>query len=306
MKDRVFLAHLKKINKSMVHTNVPLSNHTSYKIGGNCPIMVRPKTLEEIIKIVKLCRDCNREYFVLGKGTNLLVSDAGVSVLIINMCDFNNCSLEKNRIVADSGATLMSVCSLAKNNSLSGMEESAGIPGSVGGAVFMNASAFGYETARCVSSVLAIHNGKITLYNSKECEFGYRKSIFQRLKGVIILQVEFTLDCGDMQQISAIMSETLQKRKSTQPINLPNAGSVFKRPQGFFVGKLIEEAGFKGYKVGDACVSEKHANFIVNQKNAKCLDVVAIIWAIKAKIFELHGINLELEIGYLGDEDDIW
>lgn len=292
----------KSLPKEIILFNQPLKDYSSFKIGGRAKIMLVPRDLEELIKIVKICNDYQVTPFILGKGTNLLISDSGYSGIIVHLkAWFEQITVKGEYIRAGGGALLNKVITIAHMNNLQGMSDGFGIPGTVGGAVYMNASAYCFEISKLISSVLAIVDGKISLYTVDDCKFGYRSSVFQNNKA-IILQAEFALNKSETNLNHAdLVKNVMQKRKSTQPLDMPNAGSIFKRCGDIPVAKLIDELGLKGYAIGGAKISKKHANFIVNTGTATCKDVLALINLIKEKIKEKHNLYVETEIKYLCD-----
>lgn len=277
--------------------NVSLTTLTSFKIGGTAKVVVEPNNLEQIIKVMDILNTYKAKYMVVGNGTNLLVEEYdGVIVKLAN--NFSKVSITSNVIIAEAGASLNKVAILARDNGLSGMEGLFGIPATVGGATLMNAGAFGMQMSDIVTSVLAITNGKITHYNLQECGFGYRKSIFA---DSIILRVEFTLKQGDTDKIAVAMTTNMQHRVNSQPLNYPSAGCVFANGEGYYAGKLIDEHGLKGYKVGGAMISPKHANFIVNMGNATFGDVIQLIHYV-TDYFKSKNINLNTELKIIHKE----
>ncbi len=280
--------------------NEPMRNHTTFRIGGAADEFCAAKSAEEVRELTEYAKNKRIPYTVIGNGSNILVSDKGIRGLVIELgANFSDCSIEGDTVKAQSGALLSALSRAALSESLSGMEFASGIPGSLGGAIYMNAGAYGGQMSDIVKSVTYLENGTI-----KKLEdgfgFGYRKSIFADM-GVIILEAELKLEKADSTVIKAKMEEYKTRRNEKQPLNLPSAGSVFKRPEGFFAGKLIEDAGLKGYRIGGAMVSEKHAGFIVNTGDATAADVAALISHIKKTVKERFSVELETEIKKVGD-----
>lgn len=284
---------LKKIVKNgKVLKNEPLKNHTSFRIGGKAKFVVMPSSFEELINLLMYLNQKNVKYYVLGNGTNVLASDNGFKGVVIKLTLLNQIRLYKTYLQVFCGASLSAVCLFLKQHDLGGFEDAFGIPGTIGGAVKMNASAYNFETGKLVLGVLAIVDGNVKYLNHDECGFGYRKSMF---KNAIILSVDFAITKGCN---AKRMEEVIALRKTFQPLNLPSAGSVFKRADGVPVSKMLDELGFKGKSVGGAKVSEKHAGFIVNFNNATEHDVKKLIAEIKAEVYKTKGIILEEEIKF--------
>ena len=284
---------LKKIVKNgKVLKNEPLKNHTSFRIGGKAKFVVMPSSFEELINLLMYLNQKNVKYYVLGNGTNVLASDNGFKGVVIKLTLLNQIRLYKTYLQVFCGVSLSAVCLFLKKHDLGGFEDAFGIPGTIGGAVKMNASAYNFETGKLVLGVLAIVDGNVKYLNHDECGFGYRKSMF---KNAIILSVDFAITKGCN---AKRMEEVIALRKTFQPLNLPSAGSVFKRADGVPVSKMLDELGFKGKSVGGAKVSEKHAGFIVNFNNATEHDVKKLIAEIKAEVYKTKGIILEEEIKF--------
>lgn len=284
---------LKKIVKNgKVLKNEPLKNHTSFRIGGKAKFVVMPSSFEELINLLMYLNKKNVKYYVLGNGTNVLASDNGFKGVVIKLTLLNQIRLYKTYLQVFCGASLSAVCLFLRQHDLGGFEDAFGIPGTIGGAVKMNASAYNFETGKLVLGVLAIVDGTVKYLNHDECGFGYRKSVFEN---AIILSVDFAITKGCN---AKRMEEVIALRKIFQPLNLPSAGSVFKRADGVPVSKMLDELGFKGKSVGGAKVSEKHAGFIVNFNNATEHDVKKLIAEIKAEVYKTKGIILEEEIKF--------
>ena len=276
--------------------NERISNYTTYRVGGKVRAICYPKGEDELIELVKILKDNEIKYFVLGNGSNVLFSDKLYDGVIIKLDNFNKINIQDNKIEVGAGYPLVKLSNDAMKNSLVGLEFASGIPGTVGGAIFMNAGAYGEDMSKIVSSVRILTNDlKIIELNNKDMEFSYRTSILQKHLGYICLSAKLELNYGKQEEIEGIMSERRIQRRNTQPLNYPSAGSVFRNPTGMYAGKMIEDMGLKGYTVGRAMVSTKHANFIINMGNAKAIDIKRIIDLIKQKALTKYGIRLHVE-----------
>ncbi|MBQ0083577.1 MAG: UDP-N-acetylmuramate dehydrogenase [Clostridiales bacterium] len=278
--------------------NEPLKNHTSFKIGGNAEIFVMPKSFRQLENVYDFCKENGIKITLLGNGSNVLINDEGIKGVVITLSKIKRITVNKNSISCCSGALLSSVCKTALERGLSGLEFAFGIPGSVGGAVFMNAGAYGGEIKDIIVSAKIFDGEKIKTISAKNMKLGYRTSIFKE-NGSVILSVKFALNEAPKSEIKANMDDFISRRKAKQPLDFPSAGSTFKRPEGNFAGALIEKSGLKGFSIGGAKVSEKHAGFVINCKNATAKDVKAVIEAVRQKVFEDSGIMLEREVIYL-------
>lgn len=280
----------------------PLSSYTSFKIGGEADLLITPKTTEQLKATLLICKEQKMPYMLLGKGSNLLISDNGIAGAVIHITPaLGKMELaDQNTIICGAGVSLSALCNFAKDNSLSGLEFAFGIPGSVGGAVYMNAGAYGGEMKDVIKGVTFMtEDGEIKTYSGGELEFSYRHSVFSG-KNDVILFAEYSLSHGEKDKIEECMTETMGRRKSKQPLDYPSAGSVFKRPKGYFAGTLIENCGLKGYTIGGAQVSEKHAGFIINIGGATCEDVMSLVSHIRSTVEKEHGVLLEPEIIKIG------
>ena len=278
-----------------------MANHTTFKIGGNAPLYIEVNKPSQLSQIVKLCKEENVEYFILGNGSNLLVSDKGVDYVVICLKgDFKNISLlDNNSLYCGAGASLASLCREAEKNGLSGLEFAWGIPGTVGGAAYMNAGAYGGEMKDVVYSVHHIDkDGNLGTIKSSDLNFSYRHSIYKE-NGYIIIGITVKLKLDNKNEIRNKMDDFMDRRKSKQPLEYPSAGSVFKRPEGNYAGTLIEQCGLKGKTIGGAQVSEKHAGFIINIGGATCNDVQQLIEHIQSTVKDKTGYILEREIIFL-------
>lgn len=297
-----FLSALKeKINPDSILTNELMSAHTTFRVGGPAKYYVSPGNIDEIRECINIARQYNIEYTVVGNGSNLLVSDEGYDGMILAIGrNFADISIEDTKITAKSGASLASIFSAAKNAGLAGFEFAAGIPGTLGGACFMNAGAYDGEMKDVLLMVTVLDNeGAIKTYDKGSMNFSYRKSSFQE-NGETVLEAVIELSHGNVEEITQKARLLAEKRMEKQPLEYPSAGSTFKRPEGFFAGALIEQAGLKGAGVGGACVSEKHAGFIINRNNASAKDIYDTINFVIEKVKDNSGITLEPEIRFLG------
>lgn len=286
-----------------VRIDEPMKKHTTFKIGGNADIFCEPENTEELCGLIDFFKTEGIEYTVMGNGSNMLVSDKGIRGAVIKIGErMSNITVEGECIIAQSGALLSKIASVAKKNSLTGFEELAGIPGSLGGAVYMNAGAYGGETAAVVEEVNFItSSGEIRTAKAEELDFGYRHSVFTNGSD-IILSAKIRLKKGNTAEIEEKMKDYSKRRSDKQPLNYPSAGSVFKRPQGYFAGKLIEDCGLKGKTIGGAQISEKHAGFIINRSDATARDVLALIEYAQNEVMEKFGVKIEPEIRLTGEE----
>ncbi|WP_313961420.1 UDP-N-acetylmuramate dehydrogenase [uncultured Parvimonas sp.] len=287
----------------IVRYDEPLKNHTTFKIGGNCIALIEPREVSDIVETIKICRENSIKFFVIGNGSNLLVPDEGYNGVIIKLKgEFSTIQVEGEYLIVNSGAKLSEVYTVAYENSLTGFEFASGIPGTIGGAIYMNAGAYGGEMKDIVESVqvLDLDNFELRELKNEELEFSYRKSIIQR-KNYIVTTIKLKLQKGNKEEINAVYEDLRERRNSKQPLNFGSAGSTFKRPEGHFASKLIEDAGLKGYHINDAWVSEKHSGFVVNKGNASYKEVMELIEYVQKVVFEKFGVKLETEVRILKD-----
>ena len=283
--------------------NEPMSKHTSFKIGGPADVIALPANEEELQALLKRAKDNGIPVTLIGNGSNLLVRDKGIRGLVIKLGNML-CKIEAEgeRLSFGSGVSLAMASRKAADLELTGMEFAVGIPGSIGGAVYMNAGAYDGEMSKVVESVRVIDtNGDLVLLKAEQLEFAYRKTKLQK-SGLIVTEVNLKLEPGCKDDITSKMADFSHRRISKQPLELPSAGSMFKRPLGYFAGTLIEQTGLKGYTVGGAQVSEKHAGFVVNVGGATAADVLQLIKDVQNKVFSAHGVQLEPEVLVLGEE----
>ena len=292
------------VGDSQVLINEELKKYTTFKVGGPCKALVIIKTEDLLIKVISLLKESKEDFFVIGNGSNLLISDEGFDGYVLKLeGDFLDIKSKGEEIVAGAGAILSKVCIYAKEKGLSGLEFAYGIPGTVGGAIVMNAGAYDGEMYFVVSSVKMLdEKGIIKTFTNPEMEFSYRNSILKR-KEFVVLNVTYKLTKKDENEILGKMNDFLERRRSKQPLNFPSAGSTFKRPKDNFAGKLIMEAGLKGKRVGGACVSEKHAGFIVNDEGASAKDISDLMKVVIKEVKEKFDIELEPEVIKLGKFD---
>lgn len=280
--------------------NEPMSKHTTFKIGGPADIFITPHDEQSMLKLCTFCNENDLPLFVIGNGSNLLVSDKGLRGVVIKSGAFGEITVDGEKITSPAGAQLGAVCEAAREHGLTGLEFAYGIPGTVGGAVYMNAGAYGGEMKDVVSRTHHIGPDGYGSFSGDELSFGYRKSAYTGTR-LAITKVEFRLRRGDKEEIAEKMRDLISRRRSKQPLEMPSAGSVFKRPTGHYAGALIEQCGLKGARVGGACVSQKHAGFIVNDGGATCRDVVELIEKIKSEVLRRTGMTLECEIRIVGE-----
>ncbi len=290
------------IEESRIYTNEPMKKHTTFRIGGDADFFVVPKTEEEIKKIITLCKEMEEPYYILGNGSNLLVGDKGYRGVIIQIYkEMNTIRIEEDKIKVQAGALLSKVGSAALEAGLTGFEFASGIPGTMGGAIVMNAGAYGGEMKDVLESVTALTpEGEVLILQREELELGYRTSIVAK-KNYIVLEAVVALKKGDRETIKARMDELRLLRTTKQPLEYPSAGSAFKRPKGYFAGKLIQDAGLCGFQVGGAQISEKHCGFVINKENATAADVSELLDQVSAIVKEKFGVELEPEVKRLGE-----
>ncbi|MDF2546361.1 MAG: UDP-N-acetylenolpyruvoylglucosamine reductase [Anaerosolibacter sp.] len=292
-----------KIQIEHIRLQEMMRDHTSFKIGGPADIMVLPTTIEEVQHALLVCRENHVPYYVIGNGSNLLVRDKGIRGVVIKIAEnFSDIVIDGSRIKAQAGILLSVLSKKIMRESLEGFEFASGIPGTLGGAVSMNAGAYGGEMKDVVigASVLD-HNCNVIYLDREQLAFEYRNSLVQR-EGFIVLEVDIALQKGDYERIKEITADLTVKRTTKQPLHLPSAGSTFKRPPGYFAGKLIEDAGLKGVRVGDAQVSELHSGFVVNVGNATAADVIHLIKLIQKVVRDQFEVELHPEVRIVGEE----
>ena len=302
MNNDVYAALGQIISKQDILENELMSRHTTFRTGGPASLFLRPRTTEEIKGVLKLLKRAEVDFFILGNGSNLLVSDKGFDGVIISLANFADINIEdETKVVAQAGAMNSSIAMLARDNSLTGFEFAAGIPGTIGGAMIMNAGAYGGEMKDITSKVTVLSSdGEVIKLDNQAMKFGYRTSAIKG-KNFVVLSAVLDLQKGDNGEIAGKMQELALKRKEKQPLEYPSAGSTFKRPEGYFAGKLIEDAGLRGFTVGGAAVSEKHCGFVINKGNATSADIYELIRRVQDKVYEDFSVKLEPEVIMLGD-----
>lgn len=280
----------------------PMSRHTTFRVGGTADFFVEIGSPEELLDIINYLTETDRSYFILGNGSNLLVGDKGYEGVILHLGErFNSITVEGNTITAQAGALLSTVAKTAAKNGLSGMEFAAGIPGTIGGAVVMNAGAYEGEMKQIITKVTVMtREGEILELDNETMEFGYRTSIIKN-RPFVVLSAVISLEKGDMASIQSKMDDFNNRRRSKQPLEYPSAGSTFKRPEGYYAGKLIMDAGLRGYRVGGAQVSEKHCGFIINVGNATAADISELMDEVIEKVEKQFSVTLEPEIIRIGN-----
>ena len=295
--DQKFIDELKSVlDESQILKNEPMSQHTSFRVGGPAELFLKPEA-GQIGDIIYLCHQNDMPYVVLGNGSNILVADSGIAGVVIEIGNnLSDISINKNKIIAGAGATLSNCAQAAAQKGLSGMEELAGIPGSIGGAVTMNAGAYGGEIKNILSRVKVIdQQGEMQTLPVEELQLGYRTSVIQQ-NHFIVVEAEFELCEGEESHIRQKMKELSQRRIEKQPLDYPSAGSTFKRPPNNYAGKLIMDAGLAGYRVGGAMVSQKHCGFIINYDHATATDIMSLIQQVQQKVYDQFQIWLEPEV----------
>ena len=282
--------------------NEDMDIHTTFRVGGPARLMLLIDTPDQLIKTVRYLRLVEQDFFLLGNGSNLLVSDKGYDGIVIRLSgEFANISVNGTKITCGAAAQLSMVARTAADNSLTGMEFAAGIPGSVGGAMMMNAGAFGGDMSMITESVEVLSDtGEIMTLDNETMEFGYRTSVI-RGSSYIVTGVTFSLTSGNRDEIIAVMNDIAEKRRSKQPLEYPSAGSTFKRPEGYYAGKLIMDAGLRGFSIGGARVSDKHCGFVINQGYASAADIYDVICQVQERVKDRFDVDLEREVILLGD-----
>lgn len=291
------------IAKDSILIDEPMSRHTTFRVGGPADFFVTPKAKEEVRDVIRICKEAGMPYYIIGNGSNLLVSDAGYRGVIVQIYkEMNEVKVEGDLVKAQAGALLSGIAAKALGAELSGFEFASGIPGTIGGACMMNAGAYGGEMKDVLESVTVLTGeGKIIELGRNELELGYRTSVIAK-KGYIVLGAVLKLERGDGEKIKTYMDELKEKRVTKQPLEYPSAGSTFKRPEGYFAGKLIEDAGLRGFQVGGAQVSEKHCGFVINRNHATAADIMELMRQVQIRVKENSGVDLEPEVKRLGDE----
>jgi UDP-N-acetylmuramate dehydrogenase len=278
-----------------------MKDHTSFRVGGPVDYLITPEFFDEVVAVIKLCSKYSMPYFLIGKGSNLLVKDGGIRGVVIKLTKLSKIIVNDEYLTAFAGAELKDVCSEALNSSLTGLEFACGIPGSVGGALTMNAGAYHGEMSHVVESALIVdRHGNYMELNRDQLELGYRMSSILK-HGYSVLEVRFKLQKGEYQKIKDRIDDLTKRRSEKQPLEYASAGSTFKRPEGHFAAKLIEDSGLKGAAVGDAIVSPKHSGFIINKGNARAEDVLKLIEIVQDRVRQQYNVELHTEVRILGE-----
>ncbi|MBI4546619.1 MAG: UDP-N-acetylmuramate dehydrogenase, partial [Ignavibacteriae bacterium] len=300
----VNIEDIRKVFRGKILLNEPLSKYTSFQIGGPADYYLEPADKEDVVNIVRYCRQQQIFFIILGKGSNVLISDDGIRGAVITLeTGLNNIRVDGGLVVVDAGMSMSRFVDFCIQRGFRGVEMLPGIPGTVGGAIMMNAGAYGGEISDCLVEVEVLRNSNVIKVRKEDAGFGYRRSGFQ---GDIILGASFRFPLGDKAEIMKMRRELLIKRNRAQPVNFPNSGSMFKNPPGTYAAKLIEKAGLKGLRRGNAQISERHANFIVNVGGATANDVVQLIEMARNTVLEKFDISLELEVKLLGFSEQVY
>ena len=290
------------LKEEQVKKDEPMKSHTTFRVGGPAAYFVTPQTAEEVAKVMEVCIQEKVPYYIVGNGSNLLVSDKGYEGVIIQIYkQMNQVEVEGIQIRAQAGALLSMIAKKALDAELTGFEFAAGIPGTLGGACVMNAGAYGGEMKDVLQSVTVLTDkGEVKTLAKEELELGYRTSVIAK-KGYIVLEAVIELQKGAKEAIRAVMDDLKERRVTKQPLEYPSAGSTFKRPEGYFAGKLIQDAGLRGFRVGGAQVSEKHCGFVINKDQATASDVMNLMNQVSDKVYEEFGVRLQPEVKRLGE-----
>lgn len=290
----------KAIGENNVIENEPMSKHTTFRIGGNADIFVTPQSTEDIENVIKIAEETNTPYYIIGNGSNLLVKDNGIRGIVIQIYKkYSDITVNGNEITVQSGALLSTVAKKAMENSLTGFEFASGIPGTIGGAVCMNAGAYGGEIKDVLVSCKVLKDGKVVELDNEQAGFEYRNSRIMAEK-MIVLEAVLKLEKGDKEEISSKMKELNSQRNTKQPVEFHSAGSTFKRPEGYFAAKLIDDSGLRGFSVGKAQVSPKHCGFVVNNGGATAQEVLDLIEKVTEIVYDKFGVRLEPEVRIIG------
>ncbi|CAM3410571.1 UDP-N-acetylmuramate dehydrogenase [Cytobacillus oceanisediminis] len=297
-----FISKLRDLNIGTIKENEPMANHTTMKIGGPADLFIEPSSIENLAKTMDLIRQHKIKWTAIGRGSNLLVSDGGIEGAVIKLGrGMDKMELNGTELKAGGGYSLVALSTIISKKGLSGLEFASGIPGSIGGAVYMNAGAHGSDISQILTKAhILFEDGKMEWLSNEEMEFSYRTSVLQKKRPGIVAEAVFQLKEGDRELISSAMQKNKDYRKETQPWNYPCAGSIFRNPLPDYAGQLIEKAGLKGHSIGGAQISDMHGNFIVNAGDAKAEDVLALIQHVKDTIFDLYGVKMETEVEIIG------
>ena len=288
--------------ESQIQLDAKMSEHIYFKVGGKVDILLSPVNREQVKETISICKENEIPFYIIGNGSNLLVKDGGIRGVVIKLCALDKIERSGNMIKAECGALLKDVSDEAINGGLTGFEFASGIPGSVGGAVFMNAGAYDGEISFVIKEAEVLdENQEVKTFSKDELNLGYRKSLVME-KGYVVLSATFALENGDKNSIQARVDELTKRREDRQPLEYPSAGSTFKRPEGYFAGKLIQDAGLKGFSVGGAAVSEKHAGFVINKDNGTAKDVLDVIKHVQDEVKKQFNVDLYPEVRILGED----
>ncbi len=291
-----FIKEVEKAKIGKIHKDVSIKKLTTYKVGGVADLLVYPKNIDKLIELIKLIKKYKIKYKVIGNGSNLLFSDKRYQGVLIKLTEFNDLKIEGNKITVGAGFPLVRLSLIAARRSLAGLEFASGIPGTVGGAIFMNAGAYKSDMGYITRSIKVLTPSlEIKSIDNKDLNFHYRTSFLQKHPDYIMLEANIILYVGQRSALEEVIKDRRNRRISSQPLNYPSAGSVFRNPDGYFAGKLIEDLGLKGKMIGGAEVSQKHANFIINKKNATADDLKNLITYVKEKVEKEYKVSLKIE-----------
>lgn len=285
-----------------IEIDANMKEHIHFKVGGPVDVLLTPRKVQQVVDTLQICKNNNIPYYIIGNGSNLIVKDGGIRGVVLKLSGLNDIHVNNTQITAGCGALLKEVSDEALENSLTGFEFACGIPGSVGGAVFMNAGAYDGEIKNVIVSAKVIDKlGNLLVLNKEDLNFGYRNSNIKQ-QGYIVVSATFELENGDKQAIKSRIDELTLKREEKQPLEYPSAGSTFKRPEGYFAGKLIQDAGLKGYSIGGAAVSTKHSGFVINKGGATAKDILDLIKYIQTEVKSQFGVELKTEVRIIGED----
>lgn len=301
-KEELYRLFLEILDNESVFMDEPMKKHISFKVGGPCDILVRPKSVEEIRNVMKVLKEKNIPFLIKGNGTNILIRDGGYRGVVIELSDnFNEVKINGSEVEVQAGELLSIIGKKVMEASLTGFEFASGIPGTLGGAIAMNAGAYGGEMKNIIKEVTLVDmDGNVVTYNNKEMDFGYRHSVLTDTDMIAISAI-ISLEPGNYEEIKEKMEDLALRRRTNQPLEYPSAGSTFKRPEGYFAGKLIQDSDLKGSSVGGAMVSEKHSGFVINYDNATAKDITDLIEHVKKTVYEKQGVHLEEEVKIFGE-----
>jgi UDP-N-acetylmuramate dehydrogenase len=289
------------LEPSQLKVKEPMKDHTSFKVGGPADLLLIPESRDQLLAVLKILKGVNHPVFIIGNGSNLLVKDKGFRGIMIKTTGLKKVDVVGETLIAEPGISLKELADVALSASLTGLEFASGIPGSLGGAATMNAGAYDGEMKHCIKSLEVLtEDGSIKTIPLEDCQFGYRQSVLQKNKWVL-LAVTIGLSHGNQSAIRDKMEDLNSRRSDKQPLEYPSAGSTFRRPEGYYAGQLVQDAGFKGYRLGGAQVSEKHSGFVINKDNATAADILNLIAAIQNGVKEQFGVELKTEVIVIGE-----